>query len=106
MSETIEPTPAEQIQPPLAEAPPDVETLALMVDDAEANLQDGLDNPGLINRLAAAAGNVREEAISSGGFTIPGTDEWIPGTSTTSYKYIFTDPEGKQSESYLDTGLA
>jgi hypothetical protein len=52
--------------------------------------------------IANLAGNI--DAIHSGGTTIPGTDEWIPGKVTYSYKR--TDTEGNVRSEPLSEDLA
>lgn len=56
--------------------------------------------------LLANAEKVKTEYTYSGGFTIPGTDEWIPGKKTPSYTLEITDEGGKVTSERLPSSIA
>lgn len=71
-----------------------LEQLAASLDYMDALPDDAPERAKLGKALCQVIdGHVQNNPIMSGGETIPGTDEWIPGKRTDSYSYVTEDKD-------------
>jgi|GEM_PF-6706850 hypothetical protein len=56
--------------------------------------------------LGELSAQVKRDEVHTGGHTIPGTDEWIPGKPTVSFRFLKTGPDGTTTAHDIPPDLA
>src|SRR5580765_2007466 len=77
-----------------------------MVQDALTRAAKGEADEATRAVLDHISAGVERTETMTGGFTIPDTDEWIPGGSVVTYGFTTTDEQGETRKHNTPTGLA
>lgn len=91
-------TPEQKAQQGLAE-------LNALLTAAETSEAAGQIDPNATSLIVEFAAVIQKRVVHSGGFTIQGTDEWIPGEATPHYSYEIEDGNGGTQSVTVDRSL-
>ncbi|HVS58431.1 MAG TPA: hypothetical protein VHD60_01680 [Candidatus Saccharimonadales bacterium] len=97
-----------EVAPSTPETPqdPGLEQLRGLLDQAEAQMAEGGVDSNAAAFLSEMAQGIHVHEQHQAGFTIQGTNEYIPGEVTKTYTYTIADPEGKPVTKPIDASTA